>query len=179
MDLSFPNTDRVESLMGKLVTYTFDNRGDEDLIYSISDGYQRSKRFNRYVKEEGEDDLELDIENGKISFTFCLDGYETLDELREEWDNLVNKLNRDIIDDDRCLTNCGYYRGPDGFCSIHSNLNPDDYRKSHSDYLKEKIRDTLDAIREFCEEPLPNTFTEKYYGKDGDVDIDFSLTVNY
>jgi len=106
----------------------------KDHIYN---NFYRTVHFDELIVE---DSIELDIDNCSICFQLYLcEKYQNIDELLEEFNHLSSKLDKDIIDDDKCLQGCGFQRRQNDFCSIHFHVEKNLYAEKHYEHVRMQI----------------------------------------
>ena len=151
--------EKLRSLLGKKVTYTFPTKKDRVYIHIIEDNFQRSVQFEGYIHE----DYYVDAEKGVLVFDELKlhedsDSYEDdIKDLMTDAKEWYESLSSSKLEDGKCLFGCGYHPYFNGFCSIHSHLNPNDYEDTHTQAIKNHNIKKLRELRKFLKEPLPKT----------------------
>lgn len=163
----------LQNLIGRKITYDF--TAPQELEDSIEDSFYRTSYFNGFIDTQN---LKVSITGtkGALSFDFYLEDYNSVDDLVNDYYSEATKLNESILDDDTCLANCSYSRGPSGFCSQHQYLNSEEYRLYHSEAIKNRIRRFLQEIIDFSEEPLHEQFISNFSGES--IKVIFTLSPN-
>lgn len=161
-----PLVDNLSSIYGRKAVYTCsipDTIDESDYFYHLEDGLPRSVQLDGYIDEQ------FEIENStKILLDIYLSEYESLDDLKEEYQLLFKEIR---VSGMKCLGGCAYYNSIDSpFCSICR----DDYEDIDEEELKqlqirainnsdESNQHEAESIRNFFQNPLPD-FTFEYYG---------------